>query len=663
MHGMILLLDLLIIVGIAIPVVALAHRLRTPSVVGFLLTGVAIGPHALGLVRDTAAVSELAEIGVVLLLFAIGLEISLSRVIKLGRIMVQGGFVQVGLTMLVTGGIALAFSLPTEQAVFYASLAALSSTAVVLRAYSDRRALDTPPGRASVGILLFQDLSIVALVLLVQVLGGTGTGAVETLLSVLISLVVVGTLVLAGRFVIPWVLEQVVGVQNRELFTLGIVFFGLGAAYVTASFGLSLALGAFIAGLVISESEYGLQALSDILPFRDVFSGVFFTSIGMLLDLGFLLERPGVILAIAASLFLIKTAAGTLATLSLKRSFQVSLITGLGLAQVGEFSFVLASVAEPFGLMGGTDREQIFLGVSVLTLLATPLVIIFAPAVARWTAGILGRPPVDLPTAGLEEPEELSDHVIIIGYGVNGRNLARVLDGAGIPYIILEQNGLVVQSARRDLQPIVFGDGTQPEVLEEVGVQRARILVLAIASPAAELRGVSVARRLNSGLRIIVRTRFVLAVEDLKRAGADEVVAEEFETSLEIFARTLRHYSIPSNAIERELQAARLEHYGIFSGRGTAEFRLDTLAELGVHRAIDIVEVEAGAPAVGQHPSTLRLRRETGATVIAVVREEQVYYTPDPKQRFQVGDSVLLMGDEEAQARVRKFFVTPPTPL
>lgn len=657
MHGPELLLDLLIVVGIALPIVALTRRLHLPSIVGFLVTGVAIGPHALGLVRDTEAVNALAELGVVMLLFAIGLELSLSRVMRLGRVMLQGGLLQVLGTMLAVGGVALALALPSDEAVFFGALFALSSTAVVLQSYTDRRELDTAPGRVVVAILLFQDLCIVPLALLVRLLGGDQASTATSLIGIAVSLAVVGSLVLAGRFVVPWILERVVGVRDRGLFTLGIVFLGLGAAYVTASFGLSLALGAFIAGLVISESEYGLQALSDILPFRDTFSSVFFISVGMLLNLGFVTDHLVLVLGVGGGILLLKAVTGALAALSLKRSLQVSITTGLGLAQVGEFSFVLAALAEPYDLMGGVDHEQTFLGAAVLTLLATPFVIAVAPTVARRVTQLVGRPPLDLMAAGVEESAGLEDHVIIVGYGVNGRNLAQVLDGAGIRYVVLEQNGHVVQHARQALQPIVFGDGTHAEVLEEVGIHQARAVVFTIASPNEELRGVSTARRLAPGVRIVVRTRYVRSVEALQRAGADEVVAEEFETSLEIFSRVLRHYDVPSNAIEREVQAARLEHYGIFAGSGTAEFRLDALTHLGVHRAVEIVEVEPGARAVGQDLAGLALRRETGATVIAVVRAGTVLYTPSPNYRFAEGDAVLLIGDEATQNRARGYFI------
>lgn len=655
MHDFDLLRDLVILVAVAIPVVAAANRFRVPSIVGFLLTGTAIGPHALRLVREVESVGALAEIGVVLLLFAIGLELSLAGIIRMGRELVQGGLLQVVGTMLAVGGLAVALAAPLPRAVFYGALAALSSTAVVLKVYTDRGALDSPHGRLVVAILLFQDLMVVPLVLLVRILGGTGTGALGVAREVGLALVVVGGLLVVGRFVIPWVLERIVSLRNRELFTLFIMFFGLGAAYLTSLFGLSLAIGAFIAGLLVSESEYGVQALSDVLPFRDTFSGIFFTSVGMLLDIGYLVDHPLLVLGVALGILLLKAAVAAGAGLALRRTLQVSLVAGLGLAQVGEFSFVLASVAQPFDLFTA-DAYQVFLGASVLTMLAAPFVIAAAPAVADRVCRLAGAPAPDLAAAGAEEIEQLRDHVIIVGYGVNGRNLARVLDGAGIPYVILEQDGRVVQRAREQLQPIIFGDATRPDVLERVGIERARIIVFAISSPQDEHRGVALARQLNPNVRIIVRTRYLRAMPELESVGADEVIPEEFETSLEIFSRVLRHYDIPSNVIEREVQAARAEYYGVLLGRERAELELDALAHLGVHRAIDLVEVKEGSRGVGEHPATLNLRRQTGATVIAVVREGTAYYTPDPEFRFQPGDTVVLVGDEDALEKAGRIF-------
>jgi len=660
MEELTVLRDLVILVAVAIPVVAVAHRLHVPSVVGFLVTGVLIGPHALALIHDVAGVQHLAEIGVILLLFVIGLELSLSRIIALGPSIVRAGAIQVVGTMAVVALLVTTLGLPLEKAVVVGALVSLSSTAVVLRVYGDRDALDSPHGRVAVGILIFQDLAIVPLMLVVRTLGGADASAGSILTSILVSLGVVGGLLLAGRYLVPWSLQRLARIDARELFTLSILLFGLGAALLTAHFGLSLALGAFLAGLVISESDYGSQAMSDVLPFRDTFSGIFFISVGMLLDAGTLLEDPLPYAIAVVAVFTIKAIVTAAATLSLRRPLQVGLIAGVGLAQIGEFSFVLAGVAASLGLLS-PDENQLFLGTAVITMLATPFLIAAAPAAAGRVCAALNL--TTLPTAdeATEAPAGLRDHVIIVGYGINGRNVARVVDGVGIPYVILEQNGRVVETAQRDGQPIVYGDATQVHTMERLDVEHARVLVLAIASPADELRAVAIARQLNPGIRIVVRTRFVQAIADLEGVGADEVVADEFETSLEIFSRVLRHYDIPSNVIEREVHAARMEQYGQAVARreGTGA-GLETLASLGVHRALDIFEVVNGSAAEGEHPAALELRSRTGATVVAIARDGEAHVSPEPEFRFRMGDSVVLVGDAEALARARPIFCAPP---
>jgi CPA2 family monovalent cation:H+ antiporter-2 len=657
MEELTVLRDLVIIIAVAIPVVALAQRFRIPSVVGFLATGVLIGPHALALIHDLEAVQHLAEIGIILLLFVIGLQLSLSRVIALGPSIVRAGALQVGGTMAVVAVLVVLLGLSVERAIVAGALVSLSSTAVVLRAYGDRDELDAPHGRIAVGILIFQDLAIVPLVLVVRTLGGAGASAVSLLTTIGISFLVVAGLLLAGRYVVPWFLKHLARLDARELFTLAIMLFGLGAALLTARFGLSLALGAFLAGLIISESEYGSQAMSDVLPFRDTFSGIFFISVGMLLDLGALIDDPFPVLFAVAAVILIKLGVTAGATLTLKRPLQVSLITGIGLAQIGEFSFVLAGVALPLGLLSSADN-QIFLGTAVITMLATPFMIAAAPAATRRVCQVTGFPTLPSAADATQAPAGLQDHVIVVGYGVNGRNVARVVDGVGIPYIILEQNGRVVEAAQREGQPIVYGDATQRHTLERVGVGAARVLVLAIASPSDELRSVAIARQLNPGIRIVVRTRFVQSIGELEGVGADEVIAEEFETSLEIFSRVLRHYDIPSNVIEREVHAARMEHYGVALGTpGTPAAGLEALASLGVHRALDIVEVEAGSPAEGENPAALQLRARTGATVVAIARDGVAHVAPDSEFRFRALDSVVLVGDDTALARARPIFL------
>ncbi|MSR05903.1 MAG: sodium:proton exchanger [Gemmatimonadetes bacterium] len=649
MHDIPLLRDLVILVVVAIPVVVLAHRLKVPTVVGFLLTGIAIGPHGLALIGQPESVSELAEIGVVLLLFAIGLELSLSRIIKLGRLVLIGGGLQMVGTIAVIALAAWLVSVPTNQAVFFGILGALSSTAIVLKVYNDRGELDTPQGRVVIAILLFQDLCVVPLMIFVPLLaGGSATTAQPPALQIAISLVVTTALVLVGRLAVPKVLERVAALRNREIFTLCIVVIGLGAAYVTASFGLSLALGAFIAGLVISESEYGVQALSDILPFRDTFSGIFFTSVGMLLDIGYVAAHPVLVVGATFALIAFKAITATGVVRVLRRSLPVSIVSALALAQAGEFSFILAAVAQPLGLFT-ESTYQLFLGTSVLSMLATPFIIQASGPFARWVQSRLGHEPASMGRASeLEMAKDLLDHVIIVGYGLNGRNLARVLKGAEIPYVILEQNGQVVRQARLNREPILFGDATRAEVLEKVGIERARAIVFAISAPAEERRGVAVARHLNPKVWIIVRTRYLREMEELSALGADQVIPEEFETSLEIFSRVLRLYGVPSNSIRREVDAVRGEHYGMLRGVSLPSLKLDALRHLGLKVGMESIEVEEGSEAVGENPMTLTLRTRTGCSVVAALRGTEVFYAPDREFRFQPKDVVVVVGKADA---------------
>jgi CPA2 family monovalent cation:H+ antiporter-2 len=657
MHELGLLKDVVIVVAVAIPVVVVAQRLHIPTIVGFLVTGVAIGPHALRFVADGEQVAGIAELGAILLLFTIGLELSLSRIIRLGRPVLQGGSLQVLGTAAVVGLLATLFGLPLRQAAFVGALAALSSTAIVLKIYTDRGELDTPHGRVVMATLLFQDLAVVPLMLVTPWLAGLSAGAGAALRQVASSLLVVAAIVVGGRLVIPWLLERIIGLRHREIFTLVIVFCGLGAAYVTASFGLSLALGAFLAGLVISESEYGLQALSDVLPFRDTFSGLFFISIGMLLDIGVVVTHWPVVLGLAAGIPVLKTIVATLAARSLRRSLEVSILAGLALAQVGEFSFVLAVVGVPLGLLDG-DAYQLFLSTSVLTMLMAPFLIAGSTPIATAICRMTRQPALELAPHEERGIAGLQDHVIVVGYGLNGRNLARVLKASAIPYIVLEQNGQVIRRARMEREPILLGDGTRPEVLERVGVARARVVVFAISAPADERRGVAGARSSAPNVRIIVRTRYTAAVEELRRLGADEVIPEEFETSIEIFSRVLRLYGVPSNVIAREVEAVRGEQYEMLRGLSLPDLRLDALRHLGVHGALDTVEVEPGARAVGQNPVSMSLRRKTGAIVIAAVRDGVAIYTPDPDFRFQAGDTVVLVGNRDALDRAVLEFRT-----
>ena len=667
MHDLGILRDLAIIAGLSIPVVALAQRLRLPPLVGFLAVGLLIGPSGLGLIPDPDEVSALSEIGVVLLLFAIGLELSLSDVLRWGRSVVVAGGLQVSGTVALALGVGLAAGLPPGRAVFYGTLAAMSSTAVVTKTYADRGELDTAHGREVISILLFQDLCIVPIMLLLPLAAGASADTGAAMMDIVVGLAAMTVLIFGGRAVVRATLDRIVLLRNRELFTLCVGFVALGTALVAAEAGFSLAIGAFIAGLVISESEYGLQALSDVIPFRSLFSGVFFTSIGMLLDLGVVMDAPVAVLGMTLALMVAKAAIATGAVVLRGVRLETGLRSGISLAQVGEFSFVLAAVGLDLQLFAGDDY-QVFLTAAALSMMATPFLIGSAyrvsEAIGQAVRGTARREREA--DSGREGSDwgALGDHAVVVGYGVAGRYLARMLQAAGIRCVVIDQNGALVRQAHEDGLLAIYGDGAHPTMLEEVGCARARLVVYTISSPVEERRGVAAARELAPAAVIIVRTRYVRAIDDLMRLGANEVVVEEFEASLELFARALRSYEIPPRRIAHELNAVRDEHYGLLRGTAAPDLTLDTLQHLGIHDALELVEVEVGSKAEGENARTLDLRRQTGAIQIAVVRGGVPIYRRDDTFRYQRGDTAVIVGDPEALERAAVLFrADPPATL
>ncbi|MEW5915813.1 MAG: cation:proton antiporter [Gemmatimonadota bacterium] len=661
MHGIPLLRDLVILVAVAIPVVLLMNRLRLPTIIGFLIAGVALGPSALGAIRNTEQVSVLAEIGVVLLLFSIGLELSLSRVIRMGRLVLMAGTLQMLFTLLGAVTVAAVVGENLQRAVVWGLLVALSSTAIVLKLYQDRGELDAPHGKVVVAILLFQDLCVVPLMLLLPLMAGGGDGAGTTIARTLTSVFVVSVFVVVGRWAVPWLLARIAAARVQELFTLSVVAIGLGAAFLTSAFGLSLALGAFLAGLIISESEYGLQALSDMLPFRDAFTGIFFTSVGMLFDVRYLMQHPILVIGVTLGLLALKFAAGYSAVRLVRRSTRVGLMSGLGLAQVGEFSFVLASSALALGLFD-TDRYQLFLGSSVLTMVAAPFLVRAADAASEWLLARRAAPTMEWSTREVRAVSALRDHVIIVGYGLNGRNLARALRGAGIRYVVLEENAQVARRARLEREDVVFGDGTRGEVLHRVGAERARAIVFAIASLGETRRGVANARRINATAHIVARTRYVKEVEELRQLGANSVVPEEFETSIELFTRVLELYGMSGPEIRRRAGELRRDMYSFLRDAGTAPSRTQQqLTRLTEHVEFDDVSVRPGCAAAGKNVGELQVRERSGAHLVAVLRQGQAHYAPEPGFVIDAGDRVVLVGDGESLGRARTLFTVPAT--
>lgn len=648
-----LLPDLLLLIGLAIPIVALAHRINAPPLVGFFVAGFVVGPYGLALIDGPDEIETLSELGVALLLFAVGLELSLAHVRQWARSIFVGGGLQVGATLVCVAALALAAGVPPTQALFYGALVAMSSTAIVTKAYADRGELDTPHGRSVLSILIFQDLCVLPLILLLPLLADARDAPWTTLtLELGRGLAIMTLLVVGGRLVVKWTLDRVVLLRDRELFTLCIGFFGLGVTLVTSAAGFSIAIGAFIAGLIISESEYGLQALSDVLPFRALFSGIFFTSLGMLLDIPAVLDQFFMLATLASLLFVLKVAFVVGSVLAVGGVLKTALISGLSLAQIGEFSFVLAAVGLPLGLFRDGDY-QVFLTAAVLSMMATPFLIrLSRPAAERFEAWLGRADPLDRAPV----IEALRDHTIIVGYGLAGRYLARVLKAAGIPCVVVDQNAELVRRAREDGVSVAFGDGTRHAVLEHARLAHARIIVFTISSPIDERRGVALARDINPSVRILVRTRYVRGIDDLIALGTTDVVVEEFEASLVLFAKALESYEVPVNRIWREVESVRQEHYGLLRGTTAPDLKLDALKHLGIHEALELIEIEEGAAVVGASPTSLELRRRTGVVQIAVVRDGKPIYQRDPSFTYRVGDTVVLVGDPDSLGAAMALF-------
>ncbi len=653
MHTPPLFNDLLIILLVSLPVAFACLRLKLPVLVGFMLTGILIGPYGLGLIKELAAIEILAEIGVMLLLFTIGLEFSLKRLAEMKKLVLIGGGLQVLLTIAATAAVAVFFGRELNQAVFFGFLVALSSTAIVLKSFVERHEVDSPHGRAGVGILLFQDISIVLMMLMIPILGGQGAssfGAIaKTLGGSLVALIII---VAAAGLLIPILLKQISKLRNQEIFLLTIVLLFLGISFVTSQFGLSLALGAFIAGMVLSESEFSHQVTSEFLPFRDVFNSIFFVSIGLLLSVSMMFENIStvalwVLFLVVGKFLIIWTVVQLLGFPQ-----RVSVMAALSLAQIGEFSFVLAKAGKGVSLLPETDYQS-FLAASIITMMATPFMISAAPHFGYFMQRVFRDRADELtPETGEEEIHLTSSgglhhHVIIVGYGLNGRNLARVLRSVAIAYTILDLNAETVRRGKANGEKINFGDATRREVLHHAHIDEAFALVLAMSDPQAARRCVRQARQINPNLHIIVRTRYTSEITELLELGANEVIPEEFETSIEIFARVLQTYGIDRSTIENQIGRIRRQGYEMLRSPSISPINIGNLNAALQAAATESVKLETGSPVVGKTLAELDLRGKTGVTLIAVVRGNETKINPGAKYELREDDLLILLGKPE----------------
>lgn len=657
MEQYVLLQDLLIVFAVAGAAVFVFQYFRIPAVVGLLVAGMVVGPYGLSVVDNIERVELLADVGVVLLLFTIGLEFTRERLAGMGRLLIVG-VLQVLLTTAGTAAVMVWRVDGWGQAIFAGFLVTHTSTTVLLKNLIDRGEATSPHARVGLAISIIQDISVAWMIVVAPLLAGREgdlSGLAGTLLR---GVVVIGGVLVVARFALPWVIRQIVRLRSRELYLSSIIVVWLGTALLTAQTGFSLALGAFLAGISLAESEYSLQTLTEAIPFRDIFVSLFFISVGMLFNPAFLLGHPLEVVAGASAVIVLKFVTGAIPTLLLGFPLRVAVLVGLGVAQIGEFAFVLSRTGQELGLLP-PEGYQTFLAASIFTIMLSSFVLNSGPRLSEWMErhSSLARL---LAARERRQPEapapELRDHVIVAGYGLNGRNIVRVLKDIGLPHVVVEINPVVAQEGRRRGDPIYFGDCSRPAMLEHLRIRNARIFVTTITEPTATRVAVQAARRLNPHIHIIARTRYVAEVEELRKLGADEIIPEELETSVEIFSRVLSEYQVPRNLMLDLIDRVRRDHYEVLRHPSpmpsSSHLPLHLLSESDVESSL----LREHSPAAGKTIGEMSVRALTGATVVAIRREGHLMTAPGPQFRFKPGDVVVLIGSREQVGRALELF-------
>lgn len=647
------LLELALLFALCVAVAVTFHRLRLPPIVGFLVAGVLVGPNAIALVRHEEMVRELAEVGIVVLLFAVGLEVPLGQIARLRRTILLGGGTQVIGTVLAAAGVCWLAGMPLHTAVFLGFLLSMSSTAASTKILVDHGELSAPHGRIVLGINIAQDLAVVPMILLIPLLGVTaGEGAASGWTS-LQNLGLLAVVLLVARLLVRPLVAVVARTRNRELFVLFLATWCLGLAVVTAHLGLSLALGAFLAGILLADSDHHSQAAAEIEPFRDAFASLFFVSIGMLFDWRTIAEAPGTVAACLLAVVVGKALIVVLAARQLGQPRWVRLRAALTLAQIGEFSFVLGQLGKRANLLQ-PGAEKVFLVVAVLSIALTPALYVLGRRLASRARDGGGG-------AKQTGESQLRDHAIIVGFGPTGRTIAAGLQATGIPFVISEMNANTVKAEKARGVSIVLSDCTRVSALQALGLERAKLLVLAVNDAAATSRIAQLARQLAPEVHVLARTTYTAEVDGLRRAGAHDVVPQELEASVEMLARVLRRLLVSDDLIDRQVRDVRKK----VGGARVAPHATGDVADVadfvpGIGFAV--WRVQQGSVCVGKSLAEAGVRRHTACSVVAVRRGDHNLPAITPETELQLGDTVVVIGPKARLGDAAAMFAQPAEP-
>ncbi|WP_315788470.1 cation:proton antiporter [Fischerella sp. JS2] len=655
-----LIVEMVTVLGVAVSGGYLVSRLHQPVLLGYLLGGIVVGPAGLKLVTLEGDIQVLSEVGVALLLFALGVEFSLKDLLRLRVIALGGGSLQIILTILLAGGLAYltGWVETVPKAIFLGAVLSLSSTAVVLKSLIERNEVQTVHGQVMLAILIVQDLGLglmlAVLPALTQPTNIIGIALLTALLKVLLFL---SGAILVGRWVIPFLIRLIAQSGSQELFLLGILVLCLGIALFTYAIGLGIAMGAFVAGLMISNVEYADHALDRVLPMRDVFATLFFVSIGILIDPGFLLANGWILIGLIAITMIGKAAIVALIVRGFGYSLKTALTVGIGINQIGEFSFVLAGVAQTQGLFS-SRLYGLTVGTTAITLLLAPFMLKATPYLLQW----LERLPALSPflqlnhsprLVGLEE--ELANHVVVVGYGRVGQTLVRMLYFQGHKILVIDNNEAALQTLRERRIPYLFGDASSTLVLEKANLTQAKAMAIALPDPMATRLTLKRALSLAPDLDIIVRAHVNEEIDSLYQLGAQEVVQPEFEASLEMGAHMLLKLGDSTYAVQQVVNRYRRGRYrDILPERseywGAAD--LD-VAIAGLQR--HWYTLHSDSPLVGLSLAQTNARRLTGATVMAIERNKKLYRYPTGEFTLASGDRLLVVANPQEHVAFTKL--------
>jgi CPA2 family monovalent cation:H+ antiporter-2 len=636
---MILLKDIIVILFLAVILIVITAKLRFPSIIGFLLTGVIIGPSALGLVETVSEIEILAEIGIILLMFTIGLEFSLAKIKEMKKNFLFFGGFQVFLCWTAFFLMLRWYGLQFQQSLFGGFILALSSTAIVLKLLHEQDHLNSPSGLKMTGILLFQDAALIPfLVILPPIFRFNEALSAQVFIKIALSIAGVVMVFILSRILVPKIFAVVLKVRIPELLMVSVFVFLFGTAFVTYKLGASLAIGAFIAGIAISDSDYAHQVNTEIIPSRHIFNSIFFISIGMFIDISFLFAHLGKILLVTAIIIAIKSTIILFIFLISRHSLKEGFITAFGLAHIGEFSFVLLKISQQHNLFS-QELYQLLLSSAVLSMFSIPFALKLGRKISSYD--IFKRK-----LMAAEPTVSLKGHAVIAGFGLNGRNIARVLKLLEIPYSILDINPETVRKYKSLGEPIHYGDIDREDNLKTIGISRASLLIIAVSDMEACRRAIKLAKKLNPALRVIARSNFLSQVEKMYGLGADLVLSQDMETSLVFIHHILKFFQVPDHVVRVQTNLLRQEHYRFFIKEEFREAWKIAVLDC-IQQDNEMFFISPFSKHVSKKIGELEPFHYAGMNIIGVIRQNRVLSRSLEELVIEKYDSIIFSGSHK----------------